>query len=162
MTDVYERLANYLDNLPASYPATDTGVELRILKQLFTPKEAEAATALALFPEPADAIAKKLGKNKCDVEPLLYGMSRKGLIGRSGKGQHKYMAANFIMGIWEYHVNALNERLIRDVIEYIPQIWKKSWAKQKTQQKRVIPISKSIPAEMNIMPYEKAETIIKK
>jgi len=72
------------------------------------------------------------------------------------------MAANFIMGIWEYHVNSLDERLIRDVNEYIPQIWEKRWAKQKTQQKRVIPISKSIPAEMNIMPYEQAETIIKK
>ncbi len=162
MTDVYERLAKHLDNLPAGFPATDSGVELRILKQLFTPEEAEAATALTLFPEPADGVAKKLGKNECDVEPLLFSMSRKGLIGRSGKEQYHYMAANFIMGIWEYHVNSLDERLIRDVNEYIPQIWEKSWAKQKTQQKRVIPVSKSIPVEMNIMPYEKAETIIKK
>ncbi len=162
MTDVYERLAKHLDNLPASYPATDSGVELRILKQLFTPEEAETATALVLFPEPGDVIAKKLGRNECDVEPLLFSMSRKGLIGRSGKERYHYMAANFIMGIWEYHVNALDEMLIRDVNEYIPQIWEKSWAKQKNQQKRVIPVSKSIPAEMNIMPYEKAETIIKK
>ncbi|MFA5903936.1 MAG: 4Fe-4S dicluster domain-containing protein [Desulfobacula sp.] len=162
MTDVYERLAKHLDNLPASYPATDSGVEIRILKQLFTPEEAEAATALTLFPESADIIAKKLDKNESDTEKLFYSMSRKGLISRSGKGQHKYMAAHFIMGIWDYHVNALDERLIRDANEYIPQIWEKTWAKQKTQQKRVIPISKSIPVEMNIMPYEKAEGIIKR
>ena len=161
MTDVYERLAKHLDNLPASYPATDSGVELRILKQLFTPEEAEAATALTLFPESADIIAKKLGKNESDPETLFYGMSRKGLISRSGKGQHQYMAANFIMGIWEYHVNALDERLIRDVNEYIPQIWEKTWVKQKTHQHRVIPVSKSIPVEMNVMPYQKAENIIK-
>ncbi len=161
MTDVYEKLAKHLDNLPASYPATDSGVEIRILKRLFTPEEAEAATALSLFPEPADVIAKKLGKNESDTESLFYSMSKKGLIGRSGKKQNRYMAANFIMGIWEYHVDSLDERLVQDVNEYIPQIWEKTWAKQNTHQHRVIPVSKSIPVEMNIMPYQKAESIIK-
>jgi len=55
MSDVYERLAKHLDNLSASYPATDSGVELRILKRLFTPEE--AAIALTMFPESADTIA---------------------------------------------------------------------------------------------------------
>jgi len=161
MTDVYERLAKHLDNLPASYPATDSGVELRILKRLFTPEEAEAAMALTMFPESADSIAKKLGKKESDIEKLFYSMSKKGLIGRLGKEQNKYMAANFITGIWEFNVNNLDEKLIHDFNEYIPQIWDKSWTKQKTQQKRVIPVSKSIPVEINVMPYEKAENIIK-
>ena len=161
MTDVYERLAKHLDNLPGSYPATDSGVELRILKHLFTPEEAEAAMALTMFPEPVDTIAKKLGKNESEIENLFYSMSKKGLIGRSGKDENKYNAANFITGIWEYHVNNLDEKLIHDVNEYIPQIWEKNWARQKTQQHRVIPVLKSIPVEMNIMPYEKAESIIR-
>ena len=162
MDVVYERLAKHLDNLPASYPATDSGVELRILKRLFTPEEAEAAIALTLFPEPAKAIAKKLGKKESDTENLFYSMSKKGLILRLGTEKYTYMAANFIVGMWEYHVNDLDEKLIHDVDEYIPQIWEKTWAKQKTQQLRVIPVSKSISAEMNVMPYEKAEAIIKK
>ena len=162
MTDVYERLAKHLDRLPASYPATDSGVELRILTRLFTPEEADATMALTMFPESANAIAKKLEKNESDIEKLLYSMSKKGLIGRSSKEQNKYMAANFITGIWEYNVNNLDEKLILDVNEYIPQIWEKSWIKQKTQQLRVIPVSKSISVEMNVMPYEKAESIIKK
>ena len=162
MTDVYKRLAKHLDTLPASYPATDSGVELRILNRLFTPIEAEAAMALTLFPASAEVIAKKLGKNESDIETLFYSMSRKGLIYRCGKEQNQYMAANFIAGIWEYHVNDLDEQLIHDVNEYIPQIWEKTWSKQKTQQLRVIPVSKSIGVEMNIMPYEKAEGIIKK
>jgi hypothetical protein len=40
MNDVYLKLAKHLDNLPAGFPATDSGVELRILKRLFTPQEA--------------------------------------------------------------------------------------------------------------------------
>ena len=162
MTDVYERLAKHLDNLPASYPATNSGVELRILKRLFTSEEAEAAMALTLLPQPAEAIAKKLGKNEHDTEKLFYRMSKKGLILRLGKEKNTYMAANFIIGIWEYHVNDLDEKLILDVNQYIPQIWEKTWAKQKTQQLRVVPVSKSISAEMNVMPYEAAESIIKK
>lgn len=161
MTDVYKRLATHLDNLPASFPATDSGVEQRILKQLFTPDEAEAALALSLFPESADSIAKRLGKDQPAIEELLFRMSKKGLIRRSERAPFKYMAAQFITGIWEFNVNSLDEELIHDVNAYIPQIWEKNWAKQKTQQLRVIPVSKSVPPEMNVMPYEQAEKIIK-
>lgn len=160
--DIYERLANHLDNLPASYPATDSGVELRILKRFFTPEEAEAAVMLTMLPEPSGAIAKKLGKNELDTEKLLYRMSKKGLIMRLGKDQYNYMVAHFVFGMWEFHVNDLDENLIHDVNEYIPQIWDKNWAKQKTQQLRVMPVSESVSAEMNIMPYEEAERIIEK
>jgi hypothetical protein len=58
MTDIYHKLASQLDNLPAGFPATDSEVELKILKQLFTPEEAEAAMVLSLFPETTGAIAE--------------------------------------------------------------------------------------------------------
>jgi len=41
--DVYERLAKHLDNLPAGFPRTESGAELRILRRLFTPEDAELA-----------------------------------------------------------------------------------------------------------------------
>jgi electron transport complex protein RnfB len=41
--EVYERLARHLDQLPAGFPKTESGVELRILKRLFTEEEAELA-----------------------------------------------------------------------------------------------------------------------
>ena len=43
--DVYEKLAQHLDNLPPGYPRTESGVEMRILRRLFTPKEAGCGTA---------------------------------------------------------------------------------------------------------------------
>ena len=43
MNDVYLRLARRFESPPAGYPDTASGVELRILKRLFTPEEAEAA-----------------------------------------------------------------------------------------------------------------------
>ncbi len=71
MIDIYERLARFLDNLPAGFPATDSGVELRILKRLFTEQEAEGAMSLTMFPESAAAIAKRLGKDGSDMEILF-------------------------------------------------------------------------------------------
>ena len=45
--ELYRELQRHLDRMPVAYPATESGVEIRILKQLFTPEEAR----LALSPE---------------------------------------------------------------------------------------------------------------
>lgn len=71
------------------------------------------------------------------------------------------MAAQFVIGIWEYHVNDLDPELIGYFNEYVPYL-SKQWSKQKTHQLRVIPISESITAGIKIMPYERAEELIKK
>ena len=49
---VYRRLARRLDNLPGGFPSTETGVEQRILRRLFSPEEAALAVRLTLVPEP--------------------------------------------------------------------------------------------------------------
>jgi NAD-dependent dihydropyrimidine dehydrogenase PreA subunit len=54
--DVYKRLAKHLDELPAGYPETESSVELRILRRLFTPEEAELALPTTLIPEEARVI----------------------------------------------------------------------------------------------------------
>ena len=66
ITDVYQKLRNHLDDLPGGYPATDSGVEMRILKRLFTPEEAQFATHLTLIPEEPRVVARraKIGKEE--------------------------------------------------------------------------------------------------
>ena len=163
MADVYQQLAMHLDNLPAGFPSTETGVEIRILKRLFTPREAEIAMGLVMMPEPVSAIADRLKTDEAALAPVLEDMSRKGLIYRSGKqGQKLYMAAQFVIGIWEYHVKSLDTELIRDFNEYSPYLMKQAWTQGQTKQLRVIPVAKSISAEMRVMPYDEAEKIIRK
>ena len=57
MTDIYQKLAHHLDDLPGGFPSTESGVELRILRRLFTPDQAELALHLTLLPEQARVIA---------------------------------------------------------------------------------------------------------
>jgi ferredoxin len=161
MTDVYKRLAKHLDNLPTGYPSTESGVELRILQRLFTPEEAHIATALTMMPEPVAGIAARVGTDEAQLAAALEAMAQQGLIFRIAKKDDTYYsAAQFVIGIWEYHVNRLDEDLIRDVNEYMPTLMKKGWLRTKTKQLRVVPVAKSVSAEMAIMPFEAAEEII--
>ena len=161
MNDVYENLADHLDKLPAGFPRTESGVEIRILKRLFTHKEAEIATAMTMFPEPASAIASRLEEDPDRMEAALSTMAKKGLIFRiSKKERNMYSASQFVVGIWEYHLNDLDEALIKDVNEYMPALLQESWVKTDTKQLRVVPVAKSVSAETTIMPFEAAEAII--
>ncbi len=161
MPDIYKKLANHLDKTPGGFPATESGVELRILKQLFTEEEAEIASSLIMIPETPEAIARRTQKDSAVLAPLLKEMTRKGLILHSSKGGvDSYMSAQFVVGIWEYQVNRLTEKLVRDFNEYVPFLMQ-GQEKHKTKQLRVVPVSQSINADMKVMAYEEAEKIIR-
>jgi ferredoxin len=161
-TDVYERLAQHLDNLPAGYPRTESGVELRILRRLFTPEEAELALHLSLLAEPARVIARR---HKIPVEEAtqrLQEMERKGLVyasHREGK-EPKYMATQWVIGIYEFQVSRLAPELVHDVEEYGPA-WFDQSAWEKVPQLRTIPVGESIDAQLEVMPYERAEAMVR-
>ena len=122
--DVYERLARHLDSLPAGFPRTESGVELRILKKLFTEDQADLARYLIMMLEPAQSIAKRANRDVKETADKLYDMSRKGLVLRADKpGNPMYMAAQYVIGIWEFHVNDMDTELIKDMNEYIPALF---------------------------------------
>ena len=58
---VYYELREFLDRFPVGFPQTDSGVEIEILKKLFTPQEAETALLLTPLPEEAVLIAGQPG-----------------------------------------------------------------------------------------------------
>jgi len=160
--DVYKQLAAHLDRLPAGYPATESGVELRILKRLFTEQEARIAQGLTMLPEAPEALAQRLQADAGELADTLADMAGKGLIFRVSKGgTNLYSAAQFVIGIWEYHLNDLDEDLIRDVNEYLPHIMKENWNQTDTKQLRVIPVSEKLNDDMTITSYEMAEEIIR-
>jgi Na+-translocating ferredoxin:NAD+ oxidoreductase subunit B len=159
-TAVYESLAAHLDTLPAGFPRTNSGVEIRILQRLFSPEEAQLAQLVAPRPESPEAIALRANGDPAELAQKLEQMSRKGLIFRVRKGDKvRYMAAQFVVGIWEYHVNDLNPDLIRDVNEYLPHYFNQPHQIH-TGQLRTIPIPTALSAEQNILPYEEARKLI--
>lgn len=162
LQDIYKRLARHLDELPMAFPATESGVELKFLQRWFTPEEAEAALGLTAIPESVLAISERLKMDPHALAPLLEEMSRKGLIFRIARADVRlYQLVPFAEGMWEFHLNSIDEKDVEYLHEYIDQYMGKSWYGTKTSQHRIIPISQSVTAEMEFMPYEKAEEIIK-
>ena len=166
-TDVYENLVKFLDDLPAGFPRSESGVELRILRHLFTPEEASLAVHLALIAEPAPVIAVRAGLPLAEVERILGEMERKRLVyafQEPGK-RPRYMAEQFVIGFWEGQVNRLDRELVEMFEEYLPT-YARSGIWEKTPQLRTIPVRESIPVNENlavknpILPYEQIDEIL--
>ena len=58
---VYIKLQSHLDSQAVGFPATRSGSEIRILKHIFTPKEAEIATCLTYKSEPLEIVFERAG-----------------------------------------------------------------------------------------------------
>lgn len=154
MKDVFKQLAERLDQLPHGYPVTDSGVELKILRKIFTPEDAEMALKLKYLPETADAIAERLSEPVDDIREALDQMSLKGQIGSStSKGQQMYMLAPFVIGFYEYQVYRLDKELVDLFEEYLPAL-SKSLGGYKPAIGRTIPINTNLKQDTQIQPYE--------
>jgi ferredoxin len=160
--NVYERLAQHLDKLPGGFPPSGSGVELRLLKRLFTPKEAKLAVHLTLDREEAKVIADRAGLDLGEAERRLRKMARKGLIfSIEPEGAPPlFQTVPWIVGIYEFQVNNLDEGFVQDVNEYIRTRGKTS-RPQPIPQIRTIPIGRSIEPHLEALPYERAEELVK-
>ncbi len=161
-TDVYERLADFLDKLPSGYPRTESGVEIRILKRLFTPEEAELTLHLTLISEESRVVARRARLPVAAVAQRLAEMAKKGLIFPQyvpGK-PIRYMAQQFAIGFYEGQVNRLTPELVHDIEEYWPALAEAGFWR-KTPQLRTIPVGQSIEAPLEVLPYERAEELVR-
>jgi NAD-dependent dihydropyrimidine dehydrogenase PreA subunit len=159
--NIFERLREHLDSLPTGFPSTPSGVELRILKKLFTEEEAEMACQLRPVPEPAEQVASRLGRDPAGVSDLLDRMSRKGLILRvKGKEAYQYMAIMFIVGIMEFQVKTIDRELAEMLEEYSREGLSQDMIRPQTPQLRVVPVQESLAGLMEIQPYDELRRIV--
>jgi Na+-translocating ferredoxin:NAD+ oxidoreductase RNF subunit RnfB len=157
--EIYQRLAEHLDQFPGGFINTDPGVAIRLLKLLFTPQEAELALYLTLDREEARSIADRAGVPHSETEQRLAEMAHKGLIFsvHPKDGPPLYQAVPFILGIYEFQVNNLNADLLKELADYMAT---KKAQPQTIQQMRTIPVGKSIEPHIEALPYEQVDELI--
>ena len=162
MPDIYQKLASYLDDLPAGYPPTESGVEIEILQTLFTEREAELALHLTLLNEEARVVAFRAGWELEETAETLEEMHHKGLISgsHSDSGPPRYAISQYVIGFHEGQVDRLSEEYVRLFNRYAPHLFEKGpWTK--VPQLRTIPVGAAIPVTTEVMPYESAEAILR-
>ena len=140
---IYRKLAKFLDRLPVGFPATESGVEIRILKRLFTPEEALITLKLSIIPqEPREFYRpfKRKGYTPEEFDAKLQEMWKKGLInGATFKGKQYYSVAFLVIGIFEYQLHQLTKELMVDFQLYLDEAFREEIIKNPVQQLRPIP-----------------------
>lgn len=167
--DIYRKLQKHIDsNMPVDFPETDSGVEIDILKEMFSPREAEIALEVSSVPEPAKKIHSRL-KNKINFDELLEILDKlvkKGAI--MGPAYYKnlglgtrYGKAPFIVGIYEFQAGRLTKELEKKTRNYLDEKYRDVVLSRKTPQMRTIPVGKSISPDNVVATYNNAREIIK-
>jgi Fe-S-cluster-containing hydrogenase component 2 len=167
-SEIYVRLRDHIDNMPVGLPASESGSEIKILKHLFTPQEAEIALELSALPEPLERIHKRLKKTGITVEDLgnkLDTMVKKGAI-LGGKifekrGGGKYYSKSMLaIGMYELQLGNLSKELEKDFQDYLNEKFYKVFHSPKTSQMRTIPINKVITTNRYVGSYDDAKEIV--
>ncbi|MFX0035471.1 MAG: 4Fe-4S binding protein [Candidatus Hermodarchaeota archaeon] len=163
-TKIYRELQEHLDKLPIGFPPTNSGVELKLLKYLFTPEEAKIAAKLSFKYEPLSIIYKRIEDPNITIEDLgriLENCVKKGAIHYKRKGDEKlYANAMLIIGIFEYQVNRLTMEFMDLMKQYGQEIFDVELFHTKISQTRVVPVEKSITHENFVAPYNDIRRLI--
>jgi len=160
MENIYKQLARVLDKIPEGYPETASGVELKILAELFTPEEAELACHLDLEPRLAKTISGRIGREERSTFIMLKGMTKKGLIeAERGQGGLAFKLIPFVVGFYENRNAQIDEKFAQLVETYFNEAFYKIMA-DKPPIHRVIPIETVIPLNIEVMPHQRASTYI--
>ena len=158
---IYLRLREFMDRLPGGFPATEDGVELRLLERYFTPEEAELEMKLNPYPEKAAAIAERAGMDEAAAAEMLESMARQGNIFRLRiDGEPLYMAMSFLVGVYEFHLKSMDRELAELIHDYEPYL-SEFWSKVKTKQMRVVPVEAAVDISKGVATYDRIREMVK-
>jgi len=158
--DPYRLLAQRLDSLPNGFPATEDGVELRLLAHLYTPDEASLAAQLRLTLETPEQLSERLGGDVKALRTTLKSMTRRGLVNAGRvEGGIAFGLLPFVVGIYELQVG----RLDAEFASLFEAFYQRSFGQMLAIQPavhRVIPVGESVRMDMHIHPYESVTEIL--
>jgi len=169
MNDViYHKLRKHLDHHPVAFPKTESGIEIKLLKSLFSQEEAELALNLSALLEHPSKIFKRLKDTKLTLEQLeikLEEMLHKGLIrgvrDRDNKDKFLYSKMPLVIGIFEAQVDKLTRETAESFFEYEKKGLADVMLGNKTNQMRTIPLNIKIEPEYHVSNYDDITSIIK-
>jgi Na+-translocating ferredoxin:NAD+ oxidoreductase subunit B len=155
--DLYRKLQQHLDRMPVGFPATESGVEIRILRHLFTPRQAVVALELSAIPESAGVIHRRLkpAMSLDECTDALNEMAAQGLLQRVPIGGVPHFGKlPFAIGMYERQVNRLTPEFERDAREYLLGAFREANFTKKTTQMRTVPVNQAVEIERGVATYD--------
>jgi len=161
--DVFQKLQKQLDQYSIGFPATESGVEFKILRKLFSADAAALFTRMSPRLESAADLAARLGREPGQLATQLESMANRGLLFRLKKGgEPRYAAIPFIHGLFEFQVKNLDPELARLMEEYTTdKNFEQAMQTSAGAFLRPIPVQRSVPVEHHVASYEDAAQILR-
>ncbi|TFH29698.1 MAG: 4Fe-4S dicluster domain-containing protein [Promethearchaeota archaeon] len=167
---VFRQLQQHLDQLPIGFPATTSGIELRILTRLFTPLEAQISLSLNLLPSSPKQVWHRIQKQKelqTDelnlqmIGDILSTLAKKGAIMMGWrKSIPVYSNAMLAIGMFEFQGDFMTKEFAGDVLQYMDEGFRDEFFQQSPLQVRPIPTKGVLTPEFPIARYDDIREII--
>lgn len=161
MCDVYRELQQRLDTYSVGFPATASGIEIRILKKLFHEDEARFFLNMSPMVETPESVAARIGVPADEAAARLEDMAARGLLFRLKKGDTvRYGAIPFVHGLIEFKVKDMDPELAGLFQQYYDEGFGRSFVKINGTFLRTIPIQQAITPEHHVAAFDDIEKIL--
>jgi Pyruvate/2-oxoacid:ferredoxin oxidoreductase delta subunit len=171
--DIYQKLGEHLSLLGMGYPLREDLIE--ILKENFSPREAEVALALPnkvipLAPtDPHDIQTRVPSLSKEELMEILENLSRKGLLycGKTEEGERGYALQQVGFGFpqtffWKGEDTPHARKMAGMVAKYFNRKVTREAYSSKTKPYRYIPIARGLGSDMQaVYPHHMMERVIR-
>jgi electron transport complex protein RnfB len=163
--NIYRKLQQHIDHMPVGFPESKTGLDIKILKELFSKEDALITLCLSMLPEKEKKIYKRYNDKSINFTEFcikLNDMTQRGLILKDAHPHYpKYGLSQFAIGIYEFQAGRQTQTLAENVIAYEKEVFGDELHKTKLSQMRTIPISINLEQDNKIEHYENFRAIIK-
>lgn len=156
--DIYVKLRERIDQYSVGMWPTDSGKEIKILRQLFTEDEAAIYLGMTRSLESAKTVASRLGMDEVVVKTHLDNMTGKGLaFPKTREGVRYYAAAPFMHGFFEHQVyRKVKDPAVAPLFEdyimggFIPR----------TASMRTVPVMAQVDTKDIVLPFDDVRELI--
>ena len=160
--DIYQALRERLDQYSMGFPATESGIEMKILKYLFSPEDAELFLGLSQRLETPQGVAGRLEMDAGELGDRLEDMARRGLLFRVSKGGARlYGAIPFVHGLFEFQLKDLSPEFAAMVKQYHEEAFDQAIHAAKGYFLRTIPVGRSVDTTRTVAAFDDAVEILK-
>jgi ferredoxin len=160
MEDIYKKLARVLDTLPNGFPETESGVEIKLLKKIFKPQQAEMFCKLRLTMETAEEVSARTGCDLDETKTLLESMREDGQVFSIGIGDMRwYKMMPWVFGIYEFQLHRLDKEMA-ELADEFSKYFGKQFFNDKPQLMQVLPVEEDIKSIQTALPWERVSSII--
>ncbi|HCM26608.1 MAG TPA: 4Fe-4S ferredoxin [Treponema sp.] len=170
MTDgaSYRRLRRTLDSLPVGFPRAATGSDYRLLKRMFDPEGAWAASFLDWRFTPIGTIEQRIAAAGAEdgrislsrpVSEILRSLAARGAVIWREKTD-EYALLPLVVGMYEFQVGLMTREYVDAAFAYMKESFGLEFLASGEQQTRIIPIGESVRPEHRIATYDEFRSLI--